>query len=324
MSDPYTKGLPLVDTVIRTFRVAKLFHENQDEINFVDFFSQTGEYLISSCNDDSINIYDVDKGTHRRQVQSKKYGATWIRFTHSKNHAIHASSKLDDAIRYLSLPDSKYLRYFNGHTKRVTALDVSPSDDTFLSASLDKTARIWELRSAGHSSPVSVINTGGKTVAAYGTEGRVIGLGINSNVIKLYDVRCVDKGPFVTFKISEDKTCEWTGIEFSPDGKSILISTNGTVIRTVDSFTGELIQSFSGHLNNRSASLLASYSPDSNFVFCGSVDGRIHVWSAETGQKVCVLTGDHTGIVGCVRFNPKFMMLASTCTNMSFWIPCID
>ena len=37
------------------------------------------------------------------------------------------------------------------------------------------------------------------------------------------------------------------------------------------------------------------------FVFLsGSTDGRIHIWNAENGQKVCVLNGDHKSAVQCV------------------------
>ena len=48
----------------------------------------------------------------------------------------------------------------------------------------------------------------------------------------------------------------------------------------------------------------------------GSSDGKIHCWNTETGAKVVVLNGEHTGPVQSVQFNPKFMMLASACTNM--------
>jgi len=48
----------------------------------------------------------------------------------------------------------------------------------------------------------------------------------------------------------------------------------------------------------------------------GSTDGKIHCWKTETGTKVVVLNGEHTGPVQSVQFNPKYMMLASACTNM--------
>ncbi len=33
-------------------------------------------------------------------------------------------------------------------------------------------------------------------------------------------------------------------------------------------------------------------------------------------MRVVVLNGDHTAPVQCVQFNPKYMMLATACTNM--------
>ena len=48
----------------------------------------------------------------------------------------------------------------------------------------------------------------------------------------------------------------------------------------------------------------------------GSTDGKVHVWSTETGMRVGVLQGDHTGPVQCVQFNPKYMMLATACSSM--------
>lgn len=81
---------------------------------------------------------------------------------------------------------------------------------------------------------------------------------------------------------------------------------------------------FLGYLNNKGIPIEASFSPDSQFIFSGSTDGRVHVWNADTGFKVCVLNGDHPNPVGCVQFNPKYMVLASACTNLGFWLPSIE
>lgn len=48
----------------------------------------------------------------------------------------------------------------------------------------------------------------------------------------------------------------------------------------------------------------------------GSTDGRIHCWNTETGVKVAVMNADHPGPIQCLQFNPKYMMLASACSNM--------
>merc|ERR1712038_172505 len=46
-----------------------------------------------------------------------------IHFTQNKNHAVHASTKENDIIRYMSLKENKYIRYFGGHDKRVVTTE---------------------------------------------------------------------------------------------------------------------------------------------------------------------------------------------------------
>lgn len=57
-------------------------------------------------------------------------------------------------------------------------------------------------------------------------------------------IRSFDKGPFNTFQLHQEKECDWTGIKFSPDGKTILVSTNGSIIRLVDAFHGTPLKTF--------------------------------------------------------------------------------
>lgn len=54
--------MKLTDNVVRNYRVAKIFRENTDRINRIDF-SSDGNTLISSSDDDSIVIYDCQNGT---------------------------------------------------------------------------------------------------------------------------------------------------------------------------------------------------------------------------------------------------------------------
>ena len=46
----------------------------------------------------------------------------------------------------MNLVNFQFIRYFTGHTKRVISLEMSPTDDTFMSGSLDNSVRLWDLR----------------------------------------------------------------------------------------------------------------------------------------------------------------------------------
>lgn len=47
--------MKLMDSVVRSFKVAKVFRENSDKINAIDF-STNGEKLISCSEDDQVRI----------------------------------------------------------------------------------------------------------------------------------------------------------------------------------------------------------------------------------------------------------------------------
>ena len=137
--------MKLVDNVIRSMRVGKVFRDNQDTINHMHF-SGDGASLISSSDDDQIVIYDCERGTQKRTLNSRKYGVDLIHFTQNKANVVHASTKENDIIRYLNVQENKYIQYFRGHNKRVVTLCMNPTDDSFLSGSLDKSIRLWDIR----------------------------------------------------------------------------------------------------------------------------------------------------------------------------------
>lgn len=51
----------------------------------------------------------------------------------------------EHALRYLSLHDNQYVRYFKGHSARVSAVAMSPKNDLFMSA-----AEVWRCAVSAH------------------------------------------------------------------------------------------------------------------------------------------------------------------------------
>lgn len=54
-----------------------------------------------------------------------------------------------------------------------------------------------------------------------------------------------EKGPFASFETRFNRVCDWTGLKFSNDGKQILLSTNGGMIRVLNAFNGAVLHTFS-------------------------------------------------------------------------------
>uniref|UniRef100_A0A915EUF9 Uncharacterized protein n=1 Tax=Ditylenchus dipsaci TaxID=166011 RepID=A0A915EUF9_9BILA len=198
---------------------------------------------------------------------------------------------------------------------------MSPLDDMFLSGSLDKTIRLWDLRV---NNCQGLMQLPSRPIAAFDPEGLIFAAGIGSEIVKLYDLRSFDKGPFNTFTIVREESVEWTGMKFSPDGKSILVTTNGNFMRLIDAFHGNITHTLTGHENDKGATLNATFSPDSKYIFCGSTDNNILCWARESGRIITRLKTDHANTIENVHFNPKFFMLASACSQLRFWIPSAD
>jgi COMPASS component SWD2 len=106
----------------------------------------------------------------------------------------------------MSFHDNKYLRYFRGHTKKVVSMDLSPQDDTFLSAGLDNTVRLWDLRSQNCVGLMNILASGGRPQVAFDQGGVIFAVGMHSNVIRLYDLKNFESVRFIVH-------CYWLGVD---------------------------------------------------------------------------------------------------------------
>lgn len=204
-------GFPLVapqrltSSLLQQFGVGRK-HHHTGVINSLDF-STRGDSVVCATDepDESLHLYNVASAQTKKSVFCKKSGADLVRFTHHTNAVLVASKNKgwDDSIRYLSLHDNKYLRYFKGHRDRVTSLSMSPLDDSFLSAGLDRSMRLWDLRTnvcqGLMNLPHSQANlqaqsktSPGKILVAHDPAGMVFAVACSPNIIKLFDSRSYD------------------------------------------------------------------------------------------------------------------------------------
>lgn len=334
-------------------------------------YHREGEYLVAAAEDGTVHLINALEGKARKKVFCKKYGVELARFTHhaqsvlcssrpSASQAASASGGGTAAhdIRYLSLYDNQYLRFFSGHEARVTALAMSYTDDRFLSASVDGTVRIWTLQqpkclglgsilTSGSSSSSSNNNSSRPVLAEFDPSGLVFAACAqvqDRHLLKLYDARKFSEGAFENFGISETELRQtlqaqqptidpeaarklvqapWIDMSFSADGKNLLVSTRGGMTLVIDTYDLQVTRFLTGYRNGAGLDINACYTPDVTHILTGSEEGDVCVFDASEERVmdgvVHRLSG-HGGGVRQVKCNPVYEQVASACSSVVLWI----
>lgn len=99
MDDNLQQELSL--NVLQSMAVGKVFKHNKKHITCIDF-DDTGEYLVTASEDESIGLYDCRFGKEKKVLYSKKYGIKLCKFAHTSNSIIHSSTKEDGMLSRLA------------------------------------------------------------------------------------------------------------------------------------------------------------------------------------------------------------------------------
>lgn len=354
-SQPVTITSTIDAKSLSTLQATKLFNYHQGaSITSLDF-DDNGQFLVSSGIDKSIQLYDCNKGTHIKNIQSQKYGVHSAIFTHEELNCLYLSTpenplteeNLDDnSIRYLSLNSNQYIRYFKGHKLQVNNIEINPTDNnTFLSSSSDGTVKLWDFK---NTSPVGNIEIGSNSIIGYDPQGIVIGVGAVQNkkgILKLYNLKNFDKIPFLIKEIDILPEQIWNKLEFSNNGKLILISTDSPEHYILDSFSGDILAIVRLAISSNPDIPMnwmkfkypytgcCTFSPCGKYLFVGTPKNTINIYDVSNlqptgnGRPVIlsrttnVLHTTNCGLPKIVAFNPKLFELASADTTVTLWLP---
>ncbi|KAK4193583.1 WD40-repeat-containing domain protein [Podospora australis] len=349
-----TANLPTtaqVSDVIFQFRPTKLFSreeakgtKQQPHILSIDF-DDPGDLCMTSESDETIQIYNVKEGRHEKTLLSKKYGVKLAKFTHASSSILYASTKQNDAIRYLSTHDNSFIRYFEGHEGTVTNIALHPGSDNFISTSVDGTALLWDTQTKNWTGKLFL---NGPTLAAWDPSGNVFAVASpSSGSILLYDRRNYAKAPFSIFDVLKARGpadpaaafSGWTKLEFSNDGKHILLGSRSGGHFLLDAFDGGLksyLKKPNGGTRRQapgesevggieSCTGECCFAPDGRFVISGGKSDLL-VWDTlifPDDNKVLEPTHvlEEKREAAVVAYNPRYNMIATADQDLMFWLP---
>jgi WD40 repeat protein len=194
-----------------------------------------------------------------------------------------------------------------GHERIAWAVAYNPRGDWLASAGgevhLPGDILLWDPTSGRRLGRLPEVSEGLYCLATH-PGGNLLATGSMSGRIRLWDV---ERGELVwTRQVLNGfvrSTC------FSPLGTTLLCSGQGDVrVKLLNPRDGDELRSLSGQTH---AGESAIYSPDGRRLATASVDGRIQIWDAETGEEVLSLRHSSVGVLTCLAFSPDGAELAS-------------
>ena len=227
---------------------------------------------------------------------------------------------------------------FRGHSGPIVDMGLCPSEDLFLTASQDRTVRLWNLGSAGcvGKMELSTAQTQGSPRVAFDSTGMVFcvmaQMASDGYYLHLYDARNFSGGAFSELQVTHQslkdamvthrvvsmapaQAPQLDTISFNGSGNRLLAHADSTAF-VLDGYEGTVqlvLQSRKGHAT------CSCFTPDDASVLLGSDAGTVECFDLQSGQSVRQLEGGHAS-VSAVACNPKHKQVASAGADTCLWI----
>ena len=215
-----------------------------------------------------------------------------------------ASGSVDKTVR-LGNADGTFRSELKGHEGIVYGVSFSNDGKKLLSASDDKTVRIWDSET-GKLLHLLNIHGAGLIYATFSPDQKILATVGMDNKIKLWKWDNTDS-PELLHELNGHIKEVWA-IAFSPDSQSLVSTSNDQTVKIWNVNNGQNLHTMEAHLNG---GLAVAYSPDGSQIGSAGKDGKVKLWNSQTGLLEKVITiGDSSWIYG-INFSPNGKAIAT-------------
>jgi WD40 repeat protein len=214
-------------------------------------------------------------------------------------------------LRYAATRESPALvRDLIGHAALVTACAVTPDGRRVISASGDKTLKIWDMES-GRVLATLEGHAGGVTACAVTPDGRRVVSASGDRTLKLWDLDT--SRPLTTFEGHADRV---TACAVTPDGRRVISASADRVLGVWDLDSGRILATLEGHTDRVTA---CAVTPDGRRVISAAWDQTLKIWDLDA-RAITTLHGHTDQVIACaVTPDGRNVISASKDQTLKLW-----
>ena len=199
-----------------------------------------------------------------------------------------------EAALFNAVLHNRELKDLQGHTAPVISVAFSGDGTRIVTASADRTARVWDAAS-GRNLAILQGHTNFVSSAAFSPDGTRIVTASLDNTARVWDAASGRN-----LAILQGHTDFVSAAAFSPDGTLIVTVSDDETARVWDAASGRNLAVLRGH---RGWVNSAVFSPDDSRIVTASADYTARVWDAASGRNLAILQG-HTNSLSWAAFSP--------------------
>ncbi len=203
------------------------------------------------------------------------------------------------------------LRTLSGHTGVVNDCAISLDNSYIVSASRDRTLKVWDAITGGEALTLRG-HTNTVKACAISRDGSLIISASDDRTLKLWST---ETG--ATLHTLSGHTGVVWDCALSHDGSFIVSASYDKTLRIWDALTGETLRVLEGHTQSVQG---CAVSPDGSFIVSASYDKTLKVWETQTGTTVNTLHGHKNAVVACaISPDGSFIVSASRDNTLKVW-----